>query len=57
MVSWKILYLTSQGHIFFIRTLNWVILDLLESLRNLLSIHIKIRAMGGHSKDENIEIQ
>ena len=56
MVSRKILYLTSQGHIFFIRTLNWVILDLLESLRSLLSIHIKIRAMGVHSQDENIEI-
>ena len=34
--------------IFFIRTPNWVILDLLESLRDLEPIHIMFEVMGGH---------
>ena len=40
--------LTSRGHIFFIQTLNWVILDSLESLRDVELIHIMLESMRGH---------
>ena len=42
--------LTSRGHIFFIQTPNWVILDLLESLEGVESINIVLESMGGHSR-------
>ena len=37
-----------RGHIFFVQTLNWVILDSLEILRDLEPIHIMIEVMGSH---------
>ena len=40
--------LTSRGCIFFIRTSNLVILDSLERLEGVESIHIMIEATGGH---------
>ena len=40
--------LTSQGHIFFVRTPNWVIFVSLESLRSVKSIYINLEDMGGH---------
>ena len=47
---------TSQRHIFFVRTSNWVILDSLERLRGVESIHIMIGAMGGHGTTHKLII-
>ena len=40
--------LTSQGRMFFIQTPNWMILNSLERLEGVESIHIMLEAMGGH---------
>ena len=40
--------LTLRDCIFFVQTLNWVILDSLESLRDVEPIHIMLEVMGGH---------
>ena len=40
--------LNLQGRIFFVRTPNWVILDSLETLRDVEPIHIMLEVMGGH---------
>ena len=48
MVFFLNLPLTSQCRIFFVRTPNLVILDILEIWRSLESINIKLESMGGH---------
>ena len=44
--------LTLQGRIFFVRPPNWVILDSLESLRDVEPIHIMIEVMGSHGMSQ-----
>ena len=44
--------LTLRGRIFFVCAPSWVILDSLESLRDVEPIHIMLEVMGGHGRTQ-----